>query len=55
MQEHISAYVRDAAATDFCVWGVPKRGVETKAVLRALGAPADHIFTEGWEDGAVDE
>jgi hypothetical protein len=29
--------------------------VETKAVLRDLGASDERIFTEGWEDGAVDE
>jgi ferredoxin-NADP reductase len=55
VQEHISAYVRDATATDFYVCGVPEMVVETKAVLWDLGASDDHVFTEGWEDGAVDE
>jgi ferredoxin-NADP reductase len=55
VQEHISAYVRDAAVTDFYVCGVPEMVVETKAVLRDLGASDERIFTEGWEDGAVDE
>lgn len=55
VQEHISTYVRDAAATDFYVCGVPEMVVETKAVLRDLGGSDEHVFTEGWEDGAVDE
>lgn len=55
VQEHISAYVRDAAATDFYVCGVPEMVVESKAVLRDLGVPDARVFTEGWEEGAVDE
>ena len=33
--------------------GVPQMVVDTKATLQDAGVPADHVFTEGWEDGAV--
>ena len=35
--------------------GVPEMVVDTTAMLRDLGASEDHIFAEGWEEGAVEE
>jgi hypothetical protein len=29
--------------------------VDTKETLRERGVPEDRVFSEGWEDGAVEE
>ncbi|PSQ90427.1 MAG: phenol hydroxylase [Bacteroidetes bacterium QS_4_64_154] len=55
VQDHLPDLIDDAAGTDFYVCGVPEMVVGTTAVLRDLGASEDHIFTEGWEEGAVEE
>lgn len=33
--------------------GVPEMVVDTDTALQDAGVPPDHIFTEGWEEGAV--
>ncbi len=55
VQEHLPDYVDDASTPHFYICGVPEMVVETKGLLFDLGAPDDHIFTEGWEEGAVEE
>lgn len=55
VQDHLSAYVRDARTAHFYVCGVPEMVVETKEALYDLRAPEDHLFTEGWEEGAVEK
>lgn len=53
VQDHLPDYVDDADAPHFYVCGVPEMVVETKGLLYDLGVLDDHIFTEGWEEGAV--
>ncbi len=55
VQDHLPDYVDDASTPHFYICGVPEMVVETKGLLSDLGAPDDHIFTEGWEEGAVEE
>jgi ferredoxin-NADP reductase len=55
VQEHLGSLFDDFEGTDFYVCGVPGMVVDTKERLRELGAPADRIHSEGWEDEAVDE
>ncbi|PSQ99415.1 MAG: phenol hydroxylase [Bacteroidetes bacterium SW_7_64_58] len=55
VQDHLPDLIDDAAGTDFYVCGVPEMVVDTTAMLRDLGASEDHIFAEGWEEGAVEE
>jgi NAD(P)H-flavin reductase len=37
------------------ICGVPEMVVDSRSALEAKGTPSDCIFTEGWEEGAVDE
>ena len=53
VQHALRDYVDDASTPHFYICGVPEMVVETKGLLFDRGAPDDHIFTEGWEDGAV--
>jgi len=55
VQEHLSDYVENGAAAHYYVCGVPQMVVDTTAVLRERGVPDDQVFTEGWEEGAVEE
>lgn len=55
IQEHLDEYLDQFDDRDFYVCGVPDMVVDTKEQLRDLGTPDERIFTEGWEDGAVEE
>lgn len=55
VQEHLAAFLDDPDAPHVYVCGVPEMVVETKGVLFDLGVPDDHLFTEGWEEGAIAE
>lgn len=55
VQDHLSEYVDDMHTPHFYVCGVPEMVVDTNTLLRDLGTPEDHIFAEGWEDGAVED
>lgn len=53
VQDHLDAILADLDRPHVYACGVPEMVVDTEDVLRANGLPADHIFTEGWEQGAV--
>lgn len=55
VQDHLPDLVADASTPHFYVCGVPEMVVETTDVLADHGAADDHIFTEGWEEGAIAE
>lgn len=55
VQTHISAVAADAETPHFYVCGVPEMVVETKTVLQDMNVPDEHVFSEGWEEGAVEE
>lgn len=55
VQEHLSVFDDVSSTPDVYVCGVPEMVVETKKVLRNWDVPDDHVFTEGWEEGAVEE
>lgn len=55
VQDYLPESIDDVSTPHFYICGVPEMVVETQAVLRELGAPDDHVFTEGWEEGAVEE
>ncbi len=55
VQDHLPDVVDDASTPHFFICGVPEMVVEAKGLLSDLGAPDDHVFTEGWEEGAVEE
>ncbi len=54
VQDHIEGYLDDLDR-DFYVCGVPQMVVDTKDRLDDLGVPDDRVFSEGWEDGEVEE
>lgn len=53
VQEHLDAALAPLDPPHVYASGVPEMVVDTEAVLRDHGLPADSIFTEGWEEGAV--
>lgn len=55
VQEHLSDIIDDVRTPQFYVCGVPEMVVDTKAVLQEHGASDEDIFTEGWEEGAVEQ
>jgi NAD(P)H-flavin reductase len=55
VQDHLPDLVDDANTPHFYVCGVPEMVVETTDVLSDHGAAEGHIFTEGWEEGAIAE
>ncbi|MFP4228774.1 MAG: ferredoxin--NADP reductase [Salinivenus sp.] len=55
VQDHLGPLLEALDAPHAYVCGVPAMVVETKAELQAAGVPADRVFSEGWEEGAVDE
>ncbi|WP_435076893.1 ferredoxin--NADP reductase [Halococcus sp. AFM35] len=54
VQDHIEGYLDDLDR-DFYVCGVPQMVVDTKDRLDGLGVPDDRVFSEGWEDGEVED
>lgn len=55
VQEHLGLVLHDLEQPHVYLCGVPQMVVETQAVLEDAGTPADRIFTEGWEQGAVED
>jgi ferredoxin-NADP reductase len=52
VQDHLSTVTAlDRPHVYAC--GVPEMVVDTEDILQENDIPADHIFTEGWEEGAV--
>lgn len=54
VQEHLSDFVENGTGAHYYVCGVPQMVVDTTAVLDEQGVPDDRVFTEGWEEGAVE-
>jgi NAD(P)H-flavin reductase len=54
IQTHLGEYLDDLDR-QFYVCGVPEMVVETKDHLAELGVPDEQVFSEGWEDGEVEE
>ena len=52
VQDHLSL-LDDLDRPQAYLCGVPEMVVETKSALREAGVSSDHMFSEGWEDGAV--
>ena len=55
VQEHIEEYIEDLDDRRYYTCGVPQMVVDTKERLDELGVPDDHVVSEGWEDGAVED
>lgn len=54
VQDHLDAHL-DGLDRDFYVCGVPAMVVDTKDRLAELGVSDDRVFSEGWEDGEVED
>jgi ferredoxin-NADP reductase len=55
VQDHLDDVLDGRTDVHAYVCGVPGMVVDTQATLQEQGVPEDHIFTEGWEAGAVDD
>lgn len=55
VQDHLTEVIEDVTTPHFFICGVPEMVVDTKGILDNMGAPEEHVFSEGWEEGAVDE
>lgn len=55
VQDHMAPHLEALNAPHVYVCGVPQMVVDTKADLQAAGVPDDRVFSEGWEEGAVDD
>lgn len=55
VQDHLHSALAPLDAPHAYVCGVPEMVVETKAALQNAGRPEQDIFSEGWEEGALDE
>jgi glycine betaine catabolism B len=55
VQEHLPEEVEEITDWQFYVCGVPEMVVETKELLSEEGVPEEQVFSEGWEDGEVEE
>lgn len=53
IQDHIEEHLSTVENRDFYVCGVPSMVVDTKQKLLTEDVSADRIFSEGWEEGAV--
>jgi ferredoxin-NADP reductase len=53
VQEHLDGVLSRLDRPHVYACGVPEMVVDTEAMLQDNGLPAEHIFTEGWEEGAV--
>lgn len=53
IQEHLDEYLPTLDGKHFYVCGVPQMVIDTKEMLAAREVPRDRIFSEGWEEGAV--
>lgn len=55
VQDHLDDLFDDFESRDVYVCGVPEMVVDAEAELRDLGAPAERIHSEGWEEDAVED
>lgn len=55
VQDHLWEVVDKDTSAHFYLCGVPEMVVDTKDRLAEAGVPDERVFTEGWEQGAVDE
>ena len=55
VQEHLPDALDELADWQFYVRGVPEMVVETRELLSEEGVPDDRVFSEGWEEGDVEE
>ncbi|PQJ33586.1 phenol hydroxylase [Salinibacter sp. 10B] len=53
VQDHLDSALGSLDAPHAYICGVPQMVVDTQSALRDAGLPDDHIFSEGWEQGAV--
>ena len=53
VQEHLDTALRPLQGPHVYACGVPEMVVEATTALQDRGVPADALFTEGWEEGAV--
>ncbi|PSQ95204.1 MAG: phenol hydroxylase [Bacteroidetes bacterium SW_9_63_38] len=53
VQDHLAPALDRLDAPHAYACGVPEMVVDTNTALQDAGVPADHILTEGWEEGAV--
>jgi ferredoxin-NADP reductase len=53
VQEHLDKALSPLDRPHVYACGVPEMVVDTEDVVRRRSIPTDHIFTEGWEEGAV--
>jgi ferredoxin-NADP reductase len=54
VQDHIEEHL-DGLDRDFYVCGVPQMVIDTKDHLDDLDVPDERVFSEGWEDGEVED
>lgn len=55
IQTHLGDVLDGVENTDFYICGVPQMVVDTQDTLADHGVPKERIYTEGWEESAVDE
>ena len=55
VQDHLDTVLADLDAPHAYVCGVPQMVVDAKAALDEAGLPDDDVFSEGWEEGALDD
>jgi ferredoxin-NADP reductase len=55
VQDHLGSVLDGLDTPNMYVCGVPQMVVDTQAALQALGVPDDRVFSEGWEQGAVND
>lgn len=53
VQEHLDEHLDTFDGKDFYVCGVPRMVVDTKQLLLGENVPAEHVFSEGWEEGVL--
>jgi len=54
VQDHLSV-LASLEAPQVYLCGVPDMVVDTRAALREQGVPAERLYSEGWEEGAVSD
>jgi len=55
VQDHLNAALAPLNQPHVYACGVPEMVVDTQATLQNMDIPVDSIFTEGWEQGAVND
>lgn len=54
VQDHLGSALNDLDHPHAYVCGVPEMVVDTQSALHVEGVSSDRVFTEGWEEGAVE-